>query len=118
VRTLYDALRAKASTESPWLGISVLELDWRLRQKLGKSPRTGIYIDDVYEPSPASRAGIQPGDVLVSMGGQRLLTVSDFQRWLYLFGIDAAIEVEVWRDGKTGTHTLKIEQRPAAAVPR
>jgi S1-C subfamily serine protease len=64
VLTLYEALKVAHSHRSPWIGISVLELTL-LRRRLapGQSmpiPQSGVYVDDVFEPSPASRAGVRP----------------------------------------------------------
>ena len=92
VLNLYEALKVAQSTRSPWIGVSVLELP-ALRRKLGAEahgvaiPQTGVYIDDVFDPSPASRAGVRPGDFLLALGGHPLLSVGDFQTWLYVLGI-------------------------------
>ena len=115
--TLYQALRTAESRRSPWLGISVLPLNREIRRRLAAAPRTGVYIDDVFDPSPAARAGLEVGDVLISMDGERLLAVQDFQKWLYLHGIGRTIELEVSRDGETLRREATIEQRPAAAAP-
>jgi serine protease Do len=116
--TIYRALKVKESEQSPWIGISVAELSARLRTKLKSPPLTGIYIDDVFEPSPASRIGIRTGDVLTKMDDHPILGVSDFQTWLYLLGIDASVTLEIARDGKTLRKTVSIEQRPASARTR
>jgi serine protease Do len=113
--TIYRALKVKESELSPWLGFSVLELNAGLRTRLRSAPPTGIYIDDVFEPSPASRAGVLVGDVLTRMDDHPILGVSDFQTWLYLLGIDATVTLEIVRDGKPLRKRIRIEQRPAAA---
>lgn len=118
VRTLYGALKDSASKRSPWLGIAVRNLDRELRQRLASARRTGVYIDDVFDPSPASRAGVRVGDVLTAMDGQRVFTVRDFQRWLYLLGIGRTIAIEIARDGELYERHVTIEQRPDGAVPR
>ena len=50
-----------------------------------------FWIDDVFTPSPASRAGVRVGDFLVGLGGHRILSVGDFQTWLYVSGIGASV---------------------------
>ena len=115
--TIYEALATEASEISPWLGFAILELSRDLRRRITKAPRTGVYIDDVFDPSPASRAGIRAGDVLTSMNGNRLLSVADFQRWLYLSGVGATVTLELYRDGRLIEKQVPIEQRPAHLVP-
>lgn len=116
--TIYEPMVARATKRSPWLGISVLELSHRLRRQIEDPPLTGIYIDNVFDPSPASSAGIEVGDVLTRMDDHRILTVSDFQQWLYLFGIGESVQLEVSRGGETLRPTVTIEERPASATTR
>ncbi|HEX5044353.1 MAG TPA: PDZ domain-containing protein, partial [Candidatus Polarisedimenticolaceae bacterium] len=118
VLTLYRALQIKESSRSPWIGISVLDLSAAVRRRLPSTPLTGVYIDDVFEPSPASRAGIRAGDVLTKMDEHRIFAVSDFQHWLYLLGIDATVRLEIFREGKTLVTEVRIEQRPPSATMR
>lgn len=118
VKTIYVVLRQKESRLSPWLGFSVLHLSPELRRRIGNTPRTGVYIDNMFDPSPASRGGVQVGDVLVELGGQRILAVEDFQRWLYLFGIGSEVEVVLSRLGEEIRQKLVIEQRPQDAITR
>jgi S1-C subfamily serine protease len=120
---IYEALKVAESDRSPWIGVSVLDLPGA-RRRLGTKaesiefPRTGVYVDDVFEPSPATAAGIRPGDFLVAMGPHRVLSVADFQKWLYLGGIGSPLELELLRDGRVLKVRVTIEARPAAATTR
>jgi S1-C subfamily serine protease len=120
---IYKALKLTESRRSPWLGFSVLELAAVTRRGADPAPsvnlpRTGVYIDDLFDPSPASSAGIRVGDSLVAVDGHRLFSVLDFQKWLYLSGIGRTIELEIYRDGKTLKKKVAVEERPASATPR
>jgi S1-C subfamily serine protease/mono/diheme cytochrome c family protein len=121
---IYEPLKIKESRKSPWLGISVLELR-AVREGRGRPtsggvalPPGGVYIDDVFEPSPAAAADVRVGDSLLSIDGNRLFSVGDFQKWLYLSGIGRTIALEIYRDGKKLEKRITVEERPAAAVPR
>ena len=116
--TLYRALKVAGSERSPWLGIAVLELSASLRARLGSAPLIGIYIEDVFSPSPASRGGVRVGDVLTKMDDHPILSVGDFQTWLYILGIGTTVDLELVRGGKPLRLELAIEQRPEAAAPR
>ncbi|MDG2307490.1 MAG: helix-turn-helix domain-containing protein [Candidatus Binatia bacterium] len=87
------------------------------RDELPEAPRAGVYIDDVFVPSPASEAGIEAGDVLVAVGGRELLSVSDFQRELYLAGVGREVSLSIHRGGNAMTKRAKIEQRPKDLLP-
>jgi serine protease Do len=120
---IYEPLKLKGSRRSPWLGFSVLERRAVRRDRLGRSgdaklPATGVYIDDVFDPSPASAADVRVGDFLVSIDGNRLGSVGAFQKWLYLSGIGRTITLEISRDGKRLEKRVTVEERPQTAVPR
>jgi serine protease Do len=121
---IYEPLKVRESRKSPWLGVSVLELR-TVRERRGRSgagggrlPPGGVYIDDVFDPSPAAAADVRVGDALISIDGNRLFSVGDFQKWLYLSGIGRTITLEIFRDGETLEKQVAIEERPEAAVPR
>lgn len=115
-----DTLKVKGSTKSPWLGFSILELAAVFKKFPGKPgvarPYTGVYIDDVYDPSPAAKIGIEDGDFMVAFNGVRLFSVLDFQTQLYLAGIGSEVEIELFRNGKTRKVKVKIEERPKGAI--
>jgi len=125
VLPVYKGIIQNQSARSPWLGVSVLEMSaWRNQftdpavLEAQPRPRIGIYIDNVFDPSPAARAGIQVGDFLVRLNGTLLTSAYRFQEQLYLAGVGHAADVEVFRGGQTLRMHLTVEERPAAAVPR
>jgi len=118
VLNLYEALKVAHCTRSPWLGISVLELDRVAAVRDPAKPALpvhGVGIDDVFVPSPAAAAGVRTGDFLVELGGHAIQSVADFQKWLYVLGIGAEVELGLLRDGRPLRVTVTIEPRPAEA---
>lgn len=121
--TIFEPLKTTESRVSPWLGIAVLELA-AARQQAGRTgqavslPRTGVYIDGVFEPGPAAAAGIRVGDTLVAADGRKLMSPYAFQKWLYLSGVGRKVTVEIYRDGETLERSITVQQRPTAVVPR
>lgn len=118
VRELFEPLRRAESTRSPWIGISVLALTHDVRDRLQDPPRTGIVIDNVFAPSPASEAGVRIDDVLTAIDGERVLAVADFQKALYLAGIGGRLTLELSRAGESLTVEVAVQQRPPTATTR
>jgi serine protease Do len=121
---LYQTILRNETFVSPWLGYAVMSLA-ELQKELGTEafleldrPRVGIYIENVFDPSPAHAAGIQPGDFLVKFDGHFIGSPLDFQKYLYMAGIGNTVEVELYRAGETYTRELLIEERPENAVTR
>jgi S1-C subfamily serine protease len=116
-----EALKTKRSNDSPWLGFSVLAVD-ELRKRLRDDarfdaiikPEQGLYIDDVYDPSPASKAGVLPGDFVIEIGMRPIRSVVDFQQSLYYFS-GTKVPIRFVRDGVERTLVVQIERRPPDA---
>jgi S1-C subfamily serine protease len=79
-----------------------------------KKPEFGLLVDDLYDPSPATKAGVRRGDFVTEINGTKIISVVDFQQSLYYFS-GSQVPAKFFRDGKDVTVMLKIEERPAAA---
>lgn len=77
----------------PWPGLDVLGIKC--------DPKTATTISNVAAGSIAARAGLQPGDNLLSMNGQPLVSVADAQWVLQQTGDSGTIAVTAARTGKT-----------------
>lgn len=114
---IYESLLLRESRRSPWLGVSVRSVSTDASRTSAPTAK-GIYVDNLFQPSPAARAGIQVGDVLEAMDNEAIDTVYDFQRILYRVGIGAIAEVNILRDGKPLQFSIKLEERPPDATTR
>lgn len=118
---IYKSLLVKQSTVSPWLGFAVLEIPVaRTRLAAAGVTRTlaptGVYIDDLFTPSPAAAGDVRVGDCLVALDGRRLLSVLDFQQALYLAGVGRRVALDLVRDGQPLRKQLTVERRPPTAT--
>jgi serine protease DegS len=121
---IYATILETESVRSPWLGFAVMGIA-ELRRELGTAafgalqrPRFGIYVENVFTPSPAADAGVQVGDFLTHLDGQAIGTPLDFQRCLYLAGIGRKVELRLFRAGEEHAVAAVVEQRPEEAVTR
>lgn len=124
IQGLYRTIKRNESFRSPWLGTAVMSIG-ELRRSLGAQafdalarPRVGIYVENVFAPSPAADAGVQVGDFLVSLDGVLIGSPLDFQKQLYLAGIGGTVRLELFRAGETYTREIVVLERPAEAVTR
>src|SRR5215813_14194145 len=74
-----DALARGESATSPRLGVAIApgHVARRLRRAVGLPEAEGLLIRDVTDPSPASRAGLAQGDLIVAVAGQPVRTTDD-----------------------------------------
>jgi membrane-associated protease RseP (regulator of RpoE activity) len=83
--------------------VSALNAQLRDRDEL----KNGVYVDSVAAGSPALRWGFHPGDVLVRVGDQPVLTVADARRLIVVPPPGQTLKVEVRRKGDKKTVEIK-----------
>jgi len=84
VRQVVDsAMGGRRTVERPWLGAKLTPLTRELARSMGLPGQQGVLIAQVYPASPADRAGLQEGDVLLSIDGS---AVNDQSAVTYLIG--------------------------------
>ena len=97
LRGRVDALARGESVRRPQLGITITpgHVARRLRRAVGLPDAEGLLIREVAEDSPAARAGLAPGDLIVAAAGQPVRTVDDLSGALQAAG--DTIELNVLR---------------------
>ena len=71
----------------------------------------GVRFSDVQPNSPAAKAGLKGGDVLVKFGDKKILNLYDFTDALRSSKIGDVVQVTVMREGKELTVPVTLEQR-------
>jgi hypothetical protein len=71
----------------------------------------GVRFSDVQPSSPAAKAGLKGGDVLVKFGEKKILNLYDFTDALRSSKVGDVVQVTVKRDGKEMTVPVTLEQR-------
>jgi hypothetical protein len=77
----------------------------------GQSEKKGVRFSDVEPNSPAAKAGLKGGDVLVKFGDKEILNLYDFTDALRGSKVGDVVEVIVLRDGQPLKASVKLEQR-------
>lgn len=72
-----DALQVTMTASKGRLGVAVLQISRALRAHLGAPDDRGVLVDAVTPDSPAARAGLRVGDVLVEVDGAPAASASD-----------------------------------------
>jgi hypothetical protein len=72
---------------------------------------TGVKFSDVKPGSPAAKAGLKGGDILVEFGGKPIKNLYDFTDALRRSKVGEVVEVRVLRDGRPMVVFVKLEQR-------
>lgn len=120
-RIITDLIRHGEVIQS-WVGLTVQDLDAALSQYLNlpkpdKASGKGVVVKEVEPSSPASTAGIQAGDILLSLADRPLTSIADYQTVLNGIAAGDSAEVQVSRKGKQMTLSLKTAVFPEDRAP-
>jgi serine protease Do len=111
-RRIVDDLIAYGEVVPAWLGIWLQELTPQLREALGAQDSPGVLISSVYEGTPASRAGVRRGDVLISADGTDVRSRRDFYQLSRSFTVGQAVSLTLDRGGERLSLTLDAAKFP------
>lgn len=105
-----------SATGGSYLGIGVQDVEaGRLRELKLKEER-GVEVTAVEEDSPAAKAGVRKGDVVLEMNGQRVEGVEQFVRMVRETPVGRETKLLVSRAGDLQTLTAKVAQRKSWTV--
>jgi S1-C subfamily serine protease len=98
-RKLITTLMTQGRVRRAWLGIAGAQapLPPALAAKLGH--RSGLQVAQVVADSPAAKAGLRRGDIVVSVDGEPIVTSTAVQRLMVEDAIGRRLEITVWRNG-------------------
>ena len=111
-RKIYTELRDKGRVTRGWLGVSIQQLTPELARSFGARESKGVLINEVVPDSPAAKAGLKPGDILLEFEGRPMEATSDLQRAVGFFSPEHVAKVKVWRDQGEKILEIKVGQAP------
>lgn len=95
-------------TRRGWLGVRIQTVTDEIAESLGLDSARGALVASVNEDSPASTAGIQAGDIILSFNNQDVEEMRALPRIVAETEIDIAVPVTVWREGQMVTVTVTV----------
>ncbi|MFP4457485.1 MAG: S1C family serine protease [Clostridia bacterium] len=93
----------------PYLGVKGLPMNVRYATYLNSKVDYGIYIDEIIKDSPAEKAGIKSGDIIIGMNGEKITSFTELQRILYGHDEGDTVEIEVYRISEDEYITFDVE---------
>ena len=111
-RKIYTELQAKGRVTRGWLGVSIQPLTPELAKSFGAKDNKGVLLSEVMPDSPAAKAGLQSGDIMLEFQGKRMEAPADLQRAVGLASPGTTAKVKVWRDQGEKNVEVKIGEAP------
>ena len=108
-KSIMESLVTEGRVSRGWLGVGIQSLTPRLATQLAiPSDTQGVLVSGVVYGTPAAKAGIEAGDVILEIDGEKMSSPGQLRNTIAMKGGGAEVRIEVIRDGKTKQHTVKL----------
>jgi serine protease Do len=112
VRTVAQELTNKGKVSRAYMGISPQNITPRMARALGREDVKGVLVGDVAAGGPAAEAGLQKGDVIVSMNGQPVDEANQLRFTISAMPPDSVVRLKIFRGSSIREVAVKLRSMP------
>ncbi len=109
-RVMIDGQDFSLRGDSGWLGVSPEDVTTDRAKDLKLSAPRGVYISEVEKESPAEKAGLKSGDVILEYNGEHVEGAAQLRRLVSETTPGHTVPVVIWRDGHEQTLNITVGQ--------
>jgi serine protease Do len=108
-----ESLVETGTVERGYLGIIPEDLSSEIKKTLNYPYETGVYVMKVEENTPADKAGLAEGDIILKIGNDKMENVNILRRKIASMSPGAKVGITVWRNGREKVLSVKLVERPS-----
>jgi len=109
VKAVLSQLLAHGKVQRGYIGMDVQSLTPELAEAFGATRVAGVVVVQIDPDSPAAKAGVQPGDVVVQLGDRRIEKMGDFRSQEAVVFAGGQLPITVQRNGQPRALVLALE---------
>jgi len=113
-KQIVEQLIKKGSVTRAWLGVAIQPVTEEIAASFGLDNAKGALISDVMAGSPAEKAGLRQGDILVSFAGKEVKDARQLQLAVAEAPVGKQVVAEIFRDGKLLKVSLQLASGDSA----
>jgi serine protease Do len=112
VKTVAAQLEASGHVTRGYLGLASQPVSAQMAKALNLSDDSGALVASVVSDGPAAKAGVQPGDVIQSVNGEKVATPRDLAVDVAAVKPGDTAKLDILRNGETQTVSVPVGQMP------
>ncbi|NTZ07177.1 Do family serine endopeptidase [Burkholderia metallica] len=111
-RTVLESIITTGSVTRGWIGVEPQDVTPEIAESFGLQQKSGAIVAGVLQGGPADKAGIKPGDILVSVNGDEITDTTKLLNTVAQIKPGTSTKVHVVRKGKQFDVNVVIGKRP------
>src|SRR5580658_7845208 len=115
-RTVMDQILKTGKVTRAYIGIVPQDLTPAMARAFGDKDLSGALVGDVSPNSPAAKAGLQKGDIIVSMNGKPVNDSNDLRMTVSMMAPGSRVDLKVTRDGAIRDIPVTLEEMPGTVA--
>ncbi len=112
VKSVVAQLREKGSVTRGWIGVQIQPVTADIAESLGLQKAAGALVSEPQPNSPAAKAGIESGDVIVAVDGNAITDARELARRIGTMAPGTSVKLALMRQGQEKTVTLTLGTLP------
>lgn len=112
VKTVVAQLKDKGIVTRGWIGVQIQPVTPEIAESLGLKTATGVLVAEPQKDSPAAKAGIESGDVILAVNGQPIADTRELARKIGALVPGTSVKLGLVRKGAEKTLTLTLGELP------
>lgn len=115
-RQVMDQIETHGHVTRSYLGVSVQEVTPAIAKDLGLNGPEGALISDVSPNSPAQRAGLETGDVILAINGTPVSERNQLRMQVSMMNPDQNVRLKVFHNGQTREVNVQLAEMPGEQI--
>ena len=114
LRHVLPQLRDEGRVQRGYLGVAIENLDYEKARAFGLETTNGAIVNSVQDGTPAAKAGLEYGDIILKVGDHEVERTRDLIDEVSSHRPGTDLDLDLWRNGKRITKTVTLEERAPA----
>jgi serine protease Do len=116
LREILPQLRDRGKVSRGYLGISIGNVDYQTAEAFGLDKAEGALVGDVDADTPAGKAGVKHGDIILEVDGRPIVNTHDLINYVSAKGPNSSVDLTILRNGERLERRVKLGERPGQTV--
>jgi serine protease Do len=117
-RQVMDEIVVHGHVTRSYLGVTAQEVTPAIAKAVGLSEPAGAMVSDVRPDSPAQKAGVQTGDVILAVNGTPIEESNQLRMTVSMMSPDQTVNLKIFRSGRTTDVPVRIAEMPGEKVEK